>query len=124
LLCAGRPSRHARHRRLGLPRRAPGQDRPQPSTGPRSRVAARRRIRPAPRRAAESAALNLNRQSSICDRQFVPNPILEFSGISKTYGGLRPLRLRALSITPGIVVALAGFDQTTAEVFVNLATGA
>ena len=54
----------------------------------------------------------------------MPNPILEFSGISKTYGGLRPLRLRALSITPGFVVALAGFDQTTAEVFVNLATGA
>ena len=54
----------------------------------------------------------------------MPNPILEFSGISKAYGGLRPLRLRALSITPGILVALAGFDQTTAEVFVNLATGA
>ena len=54
----------------------------------------------------------------------MPNPILEFSDISKAYGGLRPLRLRALSITPGIVVALAGFDQTTAEVFVNLATGA
>ncbi len=53
-----------------------------------------------------------------------PAPILEFSNISKAYGGLRPLRLRALSVTPGTVMGLAGFDQTTAEVFVNLATGA
>ncbi len=52
------------------------------------------------------------------------NPILELSNISKTYGGLRPLRLRALAIMPASVVGLAGFDQTTAEVFVNLATGA
>jgi len=54
----------------------------------------------------------------------VSKPILELSGISKTYGGLRPLRLRSLEVTPGSLVALAGFDQTTAEVFVNLATGA
>ena len=52
------------------------------------------------------------------------SPVLELSGISKAYGGLRPLRMRALSVTTGEVVALAGFDQTTAEVFVNLATGA
>jgi ABC-type transporter Mla maintaining outer membrane lipid asymmetry ATPase subunit MlaF len=52
------------------------------------------------------------------------NPVLELSRISKAYGGLRPLRLRSLTVTPGSVVALAGFDQTTAEVFVNLATGA
>jgi ABC-type transporter Mla maintaining outer membrane lipid asymmetry ATPase subunit MlaF len=32
--------------------------------------------------------------------------------------------LRHLDIDPGAVVGLAGFDQTTAEVFVNLATGA
>jgi len=51
-------------------------------------------------------------------------PILELSNVSKAYGGLRPLRVRALSVIPGSVVALAGFDQTTAEVFVNLVTGA
>jgi ABC-type transporter Mla maintaining outer membrane lipid asymmetry ATPase subunit MlaF len=51
-------------------------------------------------------------------------PILELSDVAKTYGGLRPLRLRALSIASGSVVGLAGFDQTTAEVFVNLVTGA
>ena len=52
------------------------------------------------------------------------NVVLELSAISKTYGGLRPLRLRSLAVTPGSVVALAGFDQMTAEVFVNLVTGA
>jgi ABC-type transporter Mla maintaining outer membrane lipid asymmetry ATPase subunit MlaF len=54
----------------------------------------------------------------------VSNAVLELSAISKTYGGLRPLRLRSLAVMPGSVVALAGFDQTTAEVFVNLVTGA
>ena len=51
-------------------------------------------------------------------------PVLTLSGVSKTYGGLRPLRVRSLSVTAGDVVALAGFDQTMAEVFVNLVTGA
>lgn len=50
--------------------------------------------------------------------------ILEFSNLSKAYGGLRPLRLRSLAIMAGSQVALSGFDRTTAEVFVNLATGA
>ena len=50
--------------------------------------------------------------------------VLEFEAVSKAYGGLRPLRLRRLAIRPGAVVALAGFDAVTAEVFVNLATGA
>jgi ABC-type transporter Mla maintaining outer membrane lipid asymmetry ATPase subunit MlaF len=52
------------------------------------------------------------------------SPILELSNVSKAYGGLRPLRVRALSVMPGSVAALAGLDQTTAEVFVNLVTGA
>ena len=51
-------------------------------------------------------------------------PILELSDVAKTYGGLRPLRVRAWSLASGSVVGLAGFDQTTAEVFVNLVTGA
>ncbi len=54
----------------------------------------------------------------------MPDTILEFSGISKIYGGLRPLRIRAFSVAPGRSVGLAGFDQAMAEVFVNLATGA
>ena len=51
-------------------------------------------------------------------------PVLEFAGASKAYGGLRPLRIAELRVHAGDSVALLGFDQPTAEVFVNLATGA
>ena len=50
--------------------------------------------------------------------------VLEFAGASKAYGGLRPLRIARLRVAAGDRVALLGFDQPTAEVFVNLATGA
>ena len=50
--------------------------------------------------------------------------VLEFAGISKDYRGLRPLRIADLRIAAGEHVAILGFDQPAAEVFVNLATGA
>lgn len=50
--------------------------------------------------------------------------VLEFAGTSKTYGGLRPLRIGDLRVAAGDRVAILGFDQPSAEVFVNLATGA
>ena len=50
--------------------------------------------------------------------------LLRLTDVAKTYGGLRPLRIRAFALAAGEVVGLAGFDQTTAEVFVNLVTGA
>jgi ABC-type transporter Mla maintaining outer membrane lipid asymmetry ATPase subunit MlaF len=50
--------------------------------------------------------------------------VLEFAGASKGYGGLRQLRIAELRVHAGDSVALLGFDQPTAEVFVNLATGA
>ncbi len=50
--------------------------------------------------------------------------VLEFAGISKDYHGLRPLRIAALRVAAGDHVAMLGFDQMSAEVFVNLATGA
>jgi ABC-type polar amino acid transport system ATPase subunit len=50
--------------------------------------------------------------------------ILEFAGVSKAYGGLRPLRVADLRVAAGEAVAILGFDQPSAEVFVNLATGA
>jgi predicted ABC-type transport system involved in lysophospholipase L1 biosynthesis ATPase subunit len=50
--------------------------------------------------------------------------VLEFAGASKAYGGLRPLRIAELRVAAGDRVALLGFDRPTAEVFVNLATGA
>ena len=51
-------------------------------------------------------------------------PVLELSGVSKDYRGLRPLRIVSLTVRPGEHIAILGLDQTTAEVFVNLVTGA
>jgi ABC-type branched-subunit amino acid transport system ATPase component len=51
-------------------------------------------------------------------------PILEAVDVSKDYRGLRPLRILELAIAAGERVALVGFDQVTAEVLVNLLTGA
>ena len=48
--------------------------------------------------------------------------VLELVGISKDYRGLRPLRIADLRIAAAEHVAILGFDQPTAEVFVNLAT--
>ena len=50
--------------------------------------------------------------------------LLEFAAVSKAYGGLRPLRIAELRITAGESVAILGVDQPSAEMFVNLATGA
>ena len=50
--------------------------------------------------------------------------VLEFAGMSKDYRGLRPLRIAALRVAAADHVAILGFDQVSAEVFVNLATGA
>ena len=50
--------------------------------------------------------------------------VLEFRNVEKAYGGLRPLRILQLAVARGQTLALVGFDRTTAEVFVDLATGA
>jgi ABC-type transporter Mla maintaining outer membrane lipid asymmetry ATPase subunit MlaF len=54
----------------------------------------------------------------------VSAPVLELTDVSKNYHGLRPLRIASLSVNAGEQVALLGFDQSTAEIFVNLVTGA
>ncbi len=51
-------------------------------------------------------------------------PVVEVSGARKHYGGLRPLRVQHLLVRTGERVALAGFDATSAEILVNLVTGA
>lgn len=51
-------------------------------------------------------------------------PVLELSGISKNYGALRPLRIERLSVAAGESVAIVGLDQSAAEVFINMVTGA
>jgi ABC-type transporter Mla maintaining outer membrane lipid asymmetry ATPase subunit MlaF len=49
---------------------------------------------------------------------------LEIAGLSKDYRGLRPLRIQQLTVGAEDTVAILGFDQASAEVFVNLVTGA
>lgn len=52
-----------------------------------------------------------------------PDPLAAIDGVSKNYGGLRPLRIQQLIVQPLERVALVGFDRPAAEVFVNLITG-
>jgi len=54
----------------------------------------------------------------------VTAPVLEFAEVAKNYGGLRPLRVGHLRVEAGQRTAIVGFDRVSAEVFVNLATGA
>lgn len=50
--------------------------------------------------------------------------LLRVTGVTKQYGGLRPLRIEQLEVADGDRLAILGFDQPSAEVFVNLITGA
>jgi phospholipid/cholesterol/gamma-HCH transport system ATP-binding protein len=54
----------------------------------------------------------------------VSAPVLELSDVSKDYQGLRPLRIERLVVGQAESVAIVGLDRVTAEVFVNLVTGA
>jgi predicted ABC-type transport system involved in lysophospholipase L1 biosynthesis ATPase subunit len=49
---------------------------------------------------------------------------VELVGVSKDYHGLRPLRIERLTVDAGERVALVGMDAPSAEVLVNLLTGA
>jgi ABC-type lipoprotein export system ATPase subunit len=51
-------------------------------------------------------------------------PVLEIRGLSKQYSGLRPLRIRELSMTAGERVSIGGLDAGAGELLVNLVTGA
>jgi ABC-type transporter Mla maintaining outer membrane lipid asymmetry ATPase subunit MlaF len=53
----------------------------------------------------------------------VSHPLV-LTNVEKQYGGLRPLRVRDLRVQAGQITMLIGFDRPTAEVFVNLITGA
>lgn len=50
--------------------------------------------------------------------------VIEISGVSKNYSGLRPLRIQDLVVEKGERVAVSGFDAAAAELLVNLITGA
>jgi predicted ABC-type transport system involved in lysophospholipase L1 biosynthesis ATPase subunit len=50
--------------------------------------------------------------------------VVQFAGVSKDYRGLRPLRIQQLAVGAAEQIAILGFDQPSAEMFVNLVTGA
>jgi ABC-type lipoprotein export system ATPase subunit len=51
-------------------------------------------------------------------------PAIALADVVKDYRGLRPLRVRALTVGARERVAIAGLDRAAAEVFVNLVNGA
>ena len=51
-------------------------------------------------------------------------PLLQLRDVTQDYGGLRPLRVKAFELRAAQRVAILGMDQSAAEVFVNLVTGA
>jgi ABC-2 type transport system ATP-binding protein len=50
--------------------------------------------------------------------------LVQLAGVVKDYRGLRPLRIQQLAVGVEEQIAILGFDQPSAEVFVNLVTGA
>jgi predicted ABC-type transport system involved in lysophospholipase L1 biosynthesis ATPase subunit len=50
--------------------------------------------------------------------------LIDVRSVTKNYGGLRPLRLAALTVEAGDRVAITGVDAPAAEHLVNLLTGA
>ena len=49
--------------------------------------------------------------------------LLQLRDVSQDYGGLRPLRIKALDVRAGQRLAILGLDQAAAEVLVNLLIG-
>jgi len=50
--------------------------------------------------------------------------VITISGLQKNYSGLRPLRIRSLEVGDRERVAIGGLDAVSAELLVNLVTGA
>ena len=53
-----------------------------------------------------------------------PAPLIKISGVRKQFGGLRPLRVNALSVAAGDRITLHGLDAESAEMLTLLITGA
>jgi len=51
-------------------------------------------------------------------------PLIEIEDVTKQFGGLRPLRIRRLALSPTDRVAISGLDAAAAETLVHLITGA
>lgn len=53
-----------------------------------------------------------------------PAPIIHITGLRKQFGGVRPLRINALSVGAGERITLQGLDAEAAEMLMLLVTGA
>jgi ABC-type transporter Mla maintaining outer membrane lipid asymmetry ATPase subunit MlaF len=53
----------------------------------------------------------------------VAEPLIDVRGVTKNYGGLRPLRLAALTVAPGERLAILGIDAPAAEILTSILTG-
>jgi ABC-type transporter Mla maintaining outer membrane lipid asymmetry ATPase subunit MlaF len=53
-----------------------------------------------------------------------PAPIIQITGLRKQFGGLRPLRINALSVAAGERITMQGLDAAAAEMLMLLITGA
>src|SRR5262249_14368867 len=65
-----------------------------------------------------------HRRRSESARRIVTGAVVQVSDLTKGYRGLRPLRIHDLVVVAGESVAIVGLDAASAEVFVNLVTGA
>lgn len=52
------------------------------------------------------------------------HPLIEIHNLEKNFHGLRPLRIKSLTLHAGERIGLSGLDAMAAEVFVNLVTAA
>lgn len=52
------------------------------------------------------------------------DPLVRLRNVTKDYKSLRPLRVEALDLHAGQILALGGFDRMTAEILVDLITAA
>jgi ABC-type transporter Mla maintaining outer membrane lipid asymmetry ATPase subunit MlaF len=52
------------------------------------------------------------------------DPVLQIRGLVKQYAGLRPLRIRELTVSAAERVSIGGLDAGVGELVVNLVTGA
>lgn len=51
-------------------------------------------------------------------------PLLDVRDLVKDYQALRPLRIKALALAPGDILAVNGLDEAAARTFVHVVTGA
>lgn len=56
--------------------------------------------------------------------QPLADPLIEIRDAVKAFGGLRPLRVRRLTVAPGERLVVGGLDAAAAETLVHLVTGA